>query len=273
VIDRTGDAAAVRGAGRRRTSGDAPRRPRSLARTRPRLWSVVVTVVAIALTSACVGAAPTKPPPPPPPPPAPPPPPPPDRPWPPNQSFAGPACLDNPGVTDRVACENTAAGNDASEWDISGSGDPSIQGFATSISVNRGETVHFKVDTNASLYHFEIYRLGYYGGAGARKVAVVRPTAALPQIPTGLRVHARRQPGRLRELVRIRDLGRPSQRRIRDLPRQARPRLRRFRIEPHRLHRAGRCELVSPSVPDVRRDMAGLQQLRRLQLLRGRRWR
>jgi len=99
---------------------------------------------------------------------------------PPNQSFPGPACLDNPGTANRVACENTAAGNPASEWDISGSGDPSIQGFATSISVNRGETVHFKVATDASLYHLEIYRMGFYGGAGARKVAVQRPSA-LPQ--------------------------------------------------------------------------------------------
>jgi N,N-dimethylformamidase beta subunit-like protein/Big-like domain-containing protein len=81
----------------------------------------------------------------------------------------------------RVACENTASGNDASEWDVAGSGDPSIQGFATAISANRGETVHFKINTNASLYHLEIYRMGYYGGAGARKVAIVRPSAALPQ--------------------------------------------------------------------------------------------
>jgi hypothetical protein len=112
-----------------------------------------------------------------------PPPPPPDRPWPPNQSFPGPACLDNPGTTNRVACENTAAGNPSSEWDVAGSGDASIQGFATSISVNRGETVHFKVNTDASLYHLEIYRMGFYGGAGARKVAIQRPSALLQQQP------------------------------------------------------------------------------------------
>jgi Bacterial Ig domain len=76
----------------------------------------------------------------------------------------------------RVACENTAAGNPASEWDVDGSGDPSIQGFTTDISANRGETVRFKIDTDASLYHLEIFRMGFYGGAGARKVAVVRPS-------------------------------------------------------------------------------------------------
>jgi Bacterial Ig domain len=116
-----------------------------------------------------------------PPPPPPPPPPLEDRPWPVDESFPGPACLDNPGVTNRVACENTAAGNPASEWDVSGSGAPSIQGFATTISVNRGETVHFKIATDARLYHLEIYRMGFYGGAGARKVAIKRPSAALPQ--------------------------------------------------------------------------------------------
>jgi hypothetical protein len=113
--------------------------------------------------------------------PAKPPAPPPDRPWPEEESFPGPACLDNPGVTNRVACENTAAGNPASEWDVSGIGDLSIQGFATTISVNRGETVRFKISTDAHLYHLEIYRLGFYGGAGARKVAIKRPSVPLPQ--------------------------------------------------------------------------------------------
>ena len=113
----------------------------------------------------------------------PPPPPPPDRPWPPNQSFPGPACLDNPGTTNRVACENTATGNPSTEWDVAGSGDASIQGFATSTSVNRGETVHFKIKTDASLYHLEIYRMGFYGGAGARKVAIQRPSTLQQQQP------------------------------------------------------------------------------------------
>ncbi|WP_218011566.1 N,N-dimethylformamidase beta subunit family domain-containing protein, partial [Azohydromonas lata] len=57
----------------------------------------------------------------------------------------------------------------------------SIQGFATDISVNRGGTVSFKVNTTASSYRFDIYRLGWYGGAGARKVATVNPSATLPQ--------------------------------------------------------------------------------------------
>ena len=58
---------------------------------------------------------------------------------------------------------------------------PDIQGFATDISVNHGETVHFKIDTDATDYRLDIYRMGYYGGDGARKVATVQPSAALPQ--------------------------------------------------------------------------------------------
>ncbi len=80
-----------------------------------------------------------------------------------------------------IVAENCLAGSPASEWDVSGAGDASIQGFATQISVNRGSTVQFKVKTTASAYRFDIYRMGYYGGMGARKVATVLPSAALPQ--------------------------------------------------------------------------------------------
>src|SRR5437867_3751639 len=80
-----------------------------------------------------------------------------------------------------IACENALPGNPSTEWDISGAGDPSIQGFATDISVNHGQIARFKIDTDASAYRLDIYRLGYYGGLGARKVATVRPTITLPQ--------------------------------------------------------------------------------------------
>ena len=73
----------------------------------------------------------------------------------------------------QVACENSKPGNPASEWDISGAGSALIQGFATSISVNRGETIGFKVSTSAASHRLDIYRLGYYGGLGARKVAQI----------------------------------------------------------------------------------------------------
>ena len=91
------------------------------------------------------------------------------------------AAAGGPCAANAITAENCLTGNPASEWDISGAGDPSIQGYATSISVNRGGTIQFKVDTNATNYRFDIYRMGYYGGMGARKITSVTPTATLPQ--------------------------------------------------------------------------------------------
>ena len=80
-----------------------------------------------------------------------------------------------------IVTENALTGNPSSEWDIVGAGDFSIQGFATDISVNKGQTVHFKINTNATAYTIDIYRLGYYNGNGARKVGTGTITATLPQ--------------------------------------------------------------------------------------------
>ena len=86
----------------------------------------------------------------------------------------------DPQVQNPVVCENTKPGNPQSEWDVSGAGDPDIQGFATDISVDQGQTVRFKVDTTYAAYHLDIYRMGYYAGAGARKVATVARRATEP---------------------------------------------------------------------------------------------
>ena len=62
-----------------------------------------------------------------------------------------------------------------SEWDVSGAGDPSIQGFATEISVNAARRSTSRSTTDATAYRIDIYRIGYYGGVGARHVATVEP--------------------------------------------------------------------------------------------------
>jgi methionine-rich copper-binding protein CopC len=95
---------------------------------------------------------------------------------------AAAAACDAP-VVNEVACENTKTGNLASEWDISGSGSASIQGFATDISVNRGSAIGFKVDSGFSSFRMDIYRMGYYGGRGARKVATINVAGAIDQLP------------------------------------------------------------------------------------------
>uniref|UniRef100_A0A832I353 DUF4082 domain-containing protein n=1 Tax=Eiseniibacteriota bacterium TaxID=2212470 RepID=A0A832I353_UNCEI len=91
-------------------------------------------------------------------------------------ALAGAAFAQNP-----IVAENALPGNPASEWEVSGAGDPSIQGFATDISVNRGGTIGFKVSTDAAQFEIRIYRLGWYGGDGARLVATIGPLAGAVQ--------------------------------------------------------------------------------------------
>src|SRR5215471_19077075 len=86
---------------------------------------------------------------------------------------AGPC---GPPIVNPVACENTNPGTPSSTWDISGSGDSSIQGFATDISVNAGQTITFKIKS-AAAYSITIYRMGYYQGNGARQIDTVTPAA------------------------------------------------------------------------------------------------
>ena len=99
------------------------------------------------------------------------------------------------------------AGQSSNQWDIDDAGDLSIQGFATDISFNVGNQVNFKINTNASAYTINIYRMGYYSGMGARKVASILPSAQLPQSqPVANRYH--RGPRglgirRLRQLVSL----------------------------------------------------------------------
>ena len=164
-----------------------------------------------------------------------------------------------PGRAPRPPCGTSAAAASSS-----------IQGFATDISVNRGGTVTFKVDTNAPDYQLDIYRMGYYGGDGARLVAHRAAVGTLPQT----------QPACLTNgstgLVRLRQLG-SSRRRGRCRPPPSRGstsrtlvRSRHGRREPHRLRRAQRRRRLGPAVPDLGHDLAGLQHLRRQQPLRRR---
>src|SRR5215471_18749760 len=92
---------------------------------------------------------------------------------------AGPC---GPPVTSVSACENTLPGDPPSDWQVNGAGSPTIRGFATSMSVNVGQTEYFKIKTPAKSYHIDVLRLGYYQGDGARKVVSnMLPTATLPQ--------------------------------------------------------------------------------------------
>src|SRR5215831_11062845 len=87
-----------------------------------------------------------------------------------------------PPVTSVIACENTKPGDPPGDWQVSGAGDSTIQGFATQMSVNAGQSESFKINTPSRSYHIDILRVGWYQGNGATKVVSgMLPTATLPQ--------------------------------------------------------------------------------------------
>lgn len=80
-------------------------------------------------------------------------------------------------ATNAITIENALAGTPQSTWDVTNQ-DTSIMGFATDISVDQGQTVNFKIDDKArAAYHIDIYRMGYYQGNGARKIATIASSA------------------------------------------------------------------------------------------------
>ncbi|NKK43976.1 DUF4082 domain-containing protein [Rhizobium leguminosarum] len=82
----------------------------------------------------------------------------------------------------KIALENMKQGNPISEWGLEGDGGGTIQGFATEISTNIGQTVDFKIATDSTHYRIDIYRMGYYGGDGARKVGSIEQSLTTAQI-------------------------------------------------------------------------------------------
>lgn len=71
---------------------------------------------------------------------------------------------------------------------------PWIEGYCSRTSVRAGESISFHVSTNpASAFRLELYRMGYYSGAGGRHVASLGPFKGMvqPDPPIG--------PNRLRE--------------------------------------------------------------------------
>ena len=86
-----------------------------------------------------------------------------------------------------IQCENsqpgTAITNSPMSIPYTSDGDQTIQGFATSMSVDAGQTVYFKVDApTVSAWHINIFRMGYYQGLGAREWASnITPSVSLPQ--------------------------------------------------------------------------------------------
>ncbi len=75
-----------------------------------------------------------------------------------------------------VVVENCFPGN--AGWGLKSAASVSaggIEGFATAQSIDKGQSVDLKVNSaNSTTFNVEIYRTGYYGGAGARLFATMR---------------------------------------------------------------------------------------------------
>ena len=68
-----------------------------------------------------------------------------------------------------ITVENALPGSEPSSWVQPNTPPAAIAGYASEISLVPGQTVHLHVSTApGDRYRIELYRLGYYGGDGAR---------------------------------------------------------------------------------------------------------
>jgi hypothetical protein len=76
----------------------------------------------------------------------------------------------SPGPPNPIVIENQKPST--ADWEIS---DPAlereIEGYAASTSVNRGDAIDLFVSTRDPRYTIDVFRMGWYGGRGARRVA------------------------------------------------------------------------------------------------------
>lgn len=91
------------------------------------------------------------------------------------------AATANATSTNPIVLENMKPGTPESVWLI-GQADTSIEGYAAQFTINHGNTVDFKINTDATNYRIDIYRLGYYGGDGATLVTSITKNLSSPQI-------------------------------------------------------------------------------------------
>ncbi|MFI6662227.1 DUF4082 domain-containing protein [Streptomyces sp. NPDC050523] len=74
-----------------------------------------------------------------------------------------------------IVCENSKPGTPKTDW-FSPNAYGDIKGFTTKESVQAGDTVQFKIQSK-SAYNVQIYRLGWYGGDGARQMSTAAQAA------------------------------------------------------------------------------------------------
>lgn len=89
------------------------------------------------------------------------------------------------GTVNAIQAENAKAGT--TDWKLTRPGRASgvIEGYASATSVNTGGSISLFVNTKEPTYQMDVFRLGYYGGLGARRMlpAVTLPGVAQPPCP------------------------------------------------------------------------------------------
>lgn len=81
-----------------------------------------------------------------------------------------------------VAAENALTGTPRATWDLPTTdlgGIATLQGFCDGFTANRDETANFKIaQSDGAGWSAEVFRLGYYGGNGARSYGTLAPSGA-----------------------------------------------------------------------------------------------
>ena len=141
-----------------------------MSRTHPPLWLVLIVAVVLASCSALPRTLPTSRAEP-------------DDPSAPASSIASPgvpSATPTPDPTLWVAAENARQGT--TDWQLAAvADDATLSGFADRASVVAGEPVVLRVSSTAASWTATVYRLGFYAGAGARRVWASPPVPGVRQ--------------------------------------------------------------------------------------------
>jgi hypothetical protein len=94
-----------------------------------------------------------------------------------------PAAFAQPFTNTIIALENQQAGT--ADWQLTRPAlNQEIEGYASLTSVNRGSPINLFVNTTNSAFNLEVFRIGWYGGAGGRRMlGPVQLTGCSQSIP------------------------------------------------------------------------------------------
>ena len=102
-----------------------------------------------------------------------------------------------------IAAENALAGNPSSQWDVTGAGDASIQGFGTDISVNKGDADQLQDQHRRHRLPTRHLPSRLLRRGGRRLDGHHTAVCGAAPEPAGVPVRSDHRPGRLRQLGRL----------------------------------------------------------------------